>query len=89
MWLNGWRLRPSRSSGAHAKDSDGNPVVISIGPDEFAELTTVGNATESQSDVPEAVVLCAKPRVRKMLVRGWPGSVTLASEPAAGCRFRA
>jgi sporulation protein YlmC with PRC-barrel domain len=29
----------------HAKDGDGNPVVMSISPDEFTEVTNVGNTT--------------------------------------------
>jgi hypothetical protein len=34
----------------HAKDSDGNSVVMSISPDEFAEMTTVGNTTGSTAN---------------------------------------
>jgi sporulation protein YlmC with PRC-barrel domain len=29
----------------HAKDGDGNPVVMSISPDEFTEVTNIGNTT--------------------------------------------
>src|ERR1700744_1086264 len=34
----------------HAKDSDGNAVVMSIGPDTFAEVTEVGATNGSAGD---------------------------------------
>ena len=40
------RVAPS-SFTVHAKDQNGNPVMMSISPDEFAELTTVGAIGES------------------------------------------
>jgi sporulation protein YlmC with PRC-barrel domain len=36
----------------HAKDGDGNTVVMSISPDEFAEVTSVGNTTGSTTNNP-------------------------------------
>ena len=42
------RLAPT-SFVIRAKDSDGNPVVMSISPDSFAELTNVNDATTSHT----------------------------------------
>jgi sporulation protein YlmC with PRC-barrel domain len=34
----------------HAKDTDGNPVVISVGPDSFAEVTDLNNNTANTAN---------------------------------------
>src|ERR1700759_5239125 len=33
----------------HAKDSDGNPVVMSVGPDSFTEVAEVGSANDGSN----------------------------------------